>query len=180
MKTWTLATLALTVFLSGCKAVYIHGPLGDKAVELKADEWEGAWNILGENDVVEMRVADPKAGKLEIAGVNAKEKGFELETYPVLIREYKNWQFVNIQSKDKPGFYTWGRIKNDDNKIILWGPDPEKFSALVKKGTLPGKIDGDNIFLEKLTPAQMDLITTDTQGTLMAWDEPLILVRSGK
>jgi hypothetical protein len=183
MKSAKLMSLLLGLGLAlGCRAVYVTEPVGEKPVELKAEEWEGTWKIVGKDDgFYAVRVTDAKAGRLEIAGIDTEKEGFKLETFQALIRQHKDWQFLNVKDKDKPEYYTWCRIKNEGKQAIVWVPDMGKIEALIKNGKLPGKtLDKNDLLLGPLTAKHLDLLTTDSQGVLLDWEEPTILLRCKK
>ena len=53
------------------------------------------------------------------------------------------------------------------------------FARLVKNGTVPGKIDGDDVILDELTSQHLKRIMSGDQGVLFAWDEPIVFVKQG-
>ena len=94
--------------------------------------------------------------------------------------ESGDWIFASIPDKDNLKRYLWGRIKQDGQQVVVWVPDSEKFQALVEEGKLPGKIEDSDVILGNLTSDHLKLITSETEGVLFEWDEPIIFRRFSK
>lgn len=78
-----------------------------------------------------------------------------------------------------PPEYTWARIENNGQRIILWLPDVEQFQQAVQDGRLPGTVrEDDDVMLAPLAPAQLELINSPA-GNLLSWSEPQVFVRIG-
>jgi hypothetical protein len=121
-----------------------------------------------------------EAGLLEIAWVEEGDTGFKLESYQAHLMKCGEWMFCSLKSQDSE-LYLWGRLKRNDNQLVIWFPDTARIRALVEAGSLPGKVDEDkNVTLGMLTASQLGLITSDDDVPLMEWEEPLVLVRMGR
>ena len=56
----------------------------------------------------------------------------------------------------------------------------DKFKQLVTDGKLPGKLVDDDVVLDKLKPANMELFTSEKEGILYGKKDPVALIRIGK
>jgi hypothetical protein len=50
----------------------------------------------------------------------------------------------------------------------------------LEEGKLPDKIEDSDVILGNLTSAHLKLITSETEGVLFEWDEPIIFRRFSK
>ena len=176
-----LALIALMglVLSLGCRAVYVTKPVGEKPVSLKTEEWEGSWKMInGDGDEYIIHVADAPTGKIEIAHINHDAHGFKLDVVQGQVLQHQSWLFLNIENKEKPGQYAWGRIKNEGKLAMIWFPNADKVENLIKQKKLTGKLIKDqDILLQALTPKQLDLVSSDSQGLVLDWENPVILHR---
>ncbi len=83
---------------------------------------------------------------------------------------------VRDDANGKP-WYFWGPIKREENQILAWRPDVAKFKALGKNCKLPSRVDDNDIFLDYLTPEQLKVITSQSEGVLYEWNDPLVFIR---
>jgi hypothetical protein len=164
--------------------------MGEKPVNLSEEQWEGTW--LVDEGAVYLEVTDAENGKLMLTAI----EGAEPEVFELQIRTAGDWMFGSVldeedaddpQSLDKnidgQPRYTWGRIKNDGDQITFWVPDVSKFRALVKSESLPGVVKDEkestdtNVYLGELKAEHYELITSGTEGVLMQWEDPIVLIR---
>ena len=92
-----------------------------------------------------------------------------------------NRAFANLLDQDeedgKP-FYLWGLLGGGDREMIVWLPEVKSLKALVEEGKLPGEVDEDgSVILHQLNAEQLALLTSDSEGVLFDWDEPLVLFK---
>ena len=166
------------VIIAGCNIVYSTKPMGEKAVSISAEEWEGTW--MHSDGALTVRVIDSVQGILEVGWVETEGKELTFELSKVYLRKFGGWLFVSGPDSDNPdkSQFLWGRVKKDDNQVIIWGPDVSEFEALVKNGVLPGIAESDgNVVLGDLTSEHLKLITSNAKGALLDWEEPIVLIR---
>jgi hypothetical protein len=196
MRTWAgLFVLAgcLCVAATGCKVVTSDKPVGGGPAMLNAAEWDGKWLANGGWGTI--RVADAGKGLLEVTG---EQQGQQM-SLTLTVRQSGKWLFVNLDSdalaqmmgggagmtatKDPnaPEVYIWGYLKNDQNTILFWLPDAEKFKALVEAGKLKGEVKAEDqnleVALTGLTPQQLEMIMSETEGVLFDWSNPMVMIR---
>jgi hypothetical protein len=179
MKLTTKTTLILTfAFLTACNAVYTTEPLGDKAVQLNPEEWQGTW--LHHEMVLTTTVRDAQNGRLQVAWVERDEEGAKLEVFEGSIRATGEWVFASLEEdNDGDPRYLWLRIDRSAGHFTVWSPDPERFRSMVTDEKLPGTIDGDeNVVLGELKPEHLEMINSPS-ANLLNWEEPDVFYRIG-
>lgn len=185
----TFPALLFAVIFSGCSVVYTPKPIGEKPKNLTQEiaEWEGDWSNP-EGDTFKIKVADPEKGILQVAGIETKDKGFELKKLTVYLRESGGWSFASVKNDEIEGggdarakdLYVWARISRDGRQLIYWQPSGEKFTELVKNGLLPGKIEDKSVLLGELETKHMEAITSGSNGVLFDWETPTVLRKISK
>jgi len=171
-----LGVCMLVLGAVGCAQVDSPVPIGKDPVMLQGSEWNGTW-ASSEGTVI-ARVVDAAKGTVEIAWIEEESGEPVMKKKTLYIRQTGDWVFVNITDEDKPDRYLWARLKNDDGEAILWIPDVDKIKALVREGKLPGKVDDDrNVQLGTLSEEQTKRLTSDDNGVLYDWENPLVFRR---
>lgn len=177
MYRWKCLLVAVLVAtMSGCSAVYSIDPVGEKPYPVKEEDWKGVW--ISNGAAVTFKVIDAEKGLVKVAWVEWKDHEAKLESYEIQLRESEKWIFANVRddANGKPRFF-WGPIKQEENQILAWRPDVAKFKALGKNGKLPSREDDNDIFLDHLTPEQLKVITSQSEGVLFEWNDPLVFIR---
>ena len=179
MRFVKLGIVVGAVFLSGCATVSSIEPLGERPKQVLPAEWAGTW--LHQDHPVAIRVADPQQGQIEVAWVEEKQGALRLESYQIALRESGDWTFGNVLETDQPGRYDWAVVRKEQGQIVIWPPDPDRCAALVKSGTIPGRVEeGGDVILDRLTPEQVLRVVSAEQGGCLSWTEPLVFFRLGR
>ena len=169
----------LLAITCGCSSIISKHPVGEKPARIVAKDWEGNWE--SPDGAVTVKVVDADKGLLKTFWIEDDKQGIPaLKTAEVELRESGGWLFASTREEGKNRGYLWGRIKNEDRQIIVWLPDENMFKQMVKESVFPGKIDGDVLLLEELTPRHLKIITTSEKGVLFDWDKPAVFVKMGK
>jgi hypothetical protein len=172
----------VAILFCGCSAVYSSRPIGDKPMNIqsKQDEWEGTWTH--KDGAMTIKVVDGSNGVLKVGWVKDDHGDLKCETADVYLLDSGGWTFASIRDQDETNKnrYIWARIKKEERSAILWGPDVNKFKALVRAGKIPGAVDGSDVVLGNLASNHLEVITSETNGVLFYWDEPFVLIKSGK
>jgi len=175
-----LVLTLLGLSLVGCNAVYTKQPVGEtpKSLTTEVSQWEGTWVLR--STAITVKVKDAAQGILSIGWVEKTPSSLKQHMEDVYLRDVgSSWSFASVKDEDKPGLYIWGRIKRQDQQIFLWGPNLGKFRELVKAGTLPGALQEEDILLGNLGAKELKIISSDTQGVLYEWAEPIVLTKLG-
>ena len=177
MKTMNfLASVVFGLFLSGCAVVQSDKAIGEKAVTVNADDWDGVWTFNG--GALNAVVVDKDKGLLEIALVERKDGKFEMNTYRVGIMKQDDAIIANLEDPNEKGKFSFGRISINPDEIIVWIPNFARFKELLEKNKLPGiMVDEHKILLEKLGAEHMKIIADVYDGSIFSLDNPIVLKR---
>lgn len=176
---WCVAAVGLAILLSsgGCKVAFSTGPMGLEPVSLKAEEWNGVWTVPGTAGHAVARVVDAEKGILEVGFIQSNDQGLSLKTMKLYLRQAGDWTFLSTEAEDRPGKFIWWKVKRSQNTLVMWPPRWDKLAALVKAGKLPGKQESDTVLvLDPLDKAQYELFTSEKEGVLVDWENPVITV----
>jgi hypothetical protein len=180
MNSTTAAVLASALLVWRCSNVTTPYPLGERDLQINADEWEGLW-LGADGGVVVLKVVDSSVGLLDAFWLDEESGTPVLRRSPARLRESHGWVFGSVPEEEsddgtEPPDYVWGRILKDGETLTLWLPDVEKFRHLVQNGRLPG-IASSSVQLGTLEPSHYELITSEAEGVLFDWEEPVLLRR---
>ena len=191
-----LALILTVIFLCGCGIVSSSLHIGDSPANIQdqISEWDGIW--LSSEGVVAIKVTDATNGIIQYSFCETNQGGGNFESGSVLLREGGGWTFANYEVVDGTNSlgYLWGKIDKSPRQILLWPPDSEKIEALVESGQLPGTIEypkdkrtgqsvkgplslGKAITLGNLTAEHLQVITSETNGPMVDWQNPMTLIK---
>jgi len=171
-------TLLLGALIFGCATVSSVEPVGERPKEISQNEWGGTW--IHKDHSITIKVLNEQKGLLQVAWVEEKEGGLKFESHEVAIRESGEWIFGNVKGKGDAASHYWALMKKEASQIIAWTPDPAPFRKLVQTGILRGKVEKDDIILEKLTPDDLKGILSGDKGVCFEWQNPVVFFRIGK
>jgi hypothetical protein len=181
-----LIALLPSLLLGAC--VTASAPVGSQPHQLDPDDWAGTWSVPGESSLT-VRVADARAGLLDVAWVSEGPDGLEVERVALHVREHGGWLFASYEDAEEPGYFVWGRVRLDDDVLLGWFPDREKIRRLVEDSVLPGdpqpveaderRVIAPGVILGPLTDEHLDVLASETHGVLYDWDEPFVAIRVG-
>jgi hypothetical protein len=164
--------VAVMVLTCGCSSVFTTQPIGETPwnIAANADAWEGTWNHA--EGAIRVVVVDGSNGLIRIGWVEKSGKKLKCESGVVYLREAGEWAFANFQGDewDEKDRYLWGRIERKDRVALVWGPVVDKFRQLVAEGRLPGVTN----VLSALSSNHLQLITSESEGFLFNWAEPMV------
>jgi hypothetical protein len=163
---------------SGCSAVYVSRPVGDRPHALVAADWNGVW-VSDDNSPVVVLVTDAASGQLQIGNIEIKDDALTLKTETLSVRESGDRLYVNArdthEGKDR---YTWVSLKMSGEVAVFWTPDLEKFRTLVRTGKLKGTAtDTGNVYVDALTAETLTAIHAGELGPVIDWEAPVTLRR---
>ncbi|MEJ5341314.1 MAG: hypothetical protein WHT09_07075 [Thermogutta sp.] len=176
---WSVTVVGLLMLVSsgGCKVAFSTGPMGLEPVSLKAEEWNGVWTVPGTAGHAVARVVDAEKGILEVGFIQSNDQGLSLKTMKLYLRQAGDWTFLSTEAQDRPGKFIWWKVKRSQNTLVMWPPRWDKLAALVKAGKLPGKQESDTVLvLDPLDKAQYELFTSEKEGVLVDWENPVVTV----
>jgi hypothetical protein len=171
---------AACLALSACSAVYAPQPLGDQPYALDSS-WTGTWQ--SDDGVFSTAVVNGEQGLLQIASIETKSGGIDIETFQGFVRSQNGLVIISIKDKETDHGYHWFVVKDDiEHYALLWLPDPAAFKTAIIEGKLPGTVlepddeDSDDVVLGNLAPVHFELIANPASG-LIDWRKPFVLIR---
>ncbi len=197
MKTtlWAFALGGISIMLGACSSVTSSEPVGSTVPDLTDSKFSGKWRMV-DGDEFEISVVSAPEGILRITGEEKDEEGnIKKSSIKGYVRGDEDWMFLSLTEKadgekKDDHKYLWGRLSGDEDTLLFWLPDVEKFENLVKSETFPGKIvkkkpakedtiqiSSTDVQLGKLTAAHLKAIKDETHGVLFEWDSPVIAIR---
>ena len=171
---------AAWLILSACSSVYSPQPLGGEPLVLDSS-WSGTWKV--DDGVLTTAVVDKQKGLLQIASLEAKSGGIDIETFQAFVKTRGDTVIVNVKDKESEHGYHWFVVDKEAGRYaLLWGPDAEAFKAAILAGKLPGQLlnpddeDSDDVVLGELEQAHYEMIADPASG-LIDWKDPAVLIR---
>lgn len=176
------------LFVSGCSNVVSKYPIGEVLYTPSAATLDGTWYSNGE--FIKIKVIDDKMGLVKLAWLEEQEKNFTLETITCTLMKSGETLYVNVldeSEKSLKGYYYWGKLKIEDDKILFWLPSfdafeqavaAKKVTASVEK-TAPDKAGKKRVTDIKLIndpKVILDLIQ-DEQWKYFEYEDPIILIK---
>lgn len=167
--------ILLTSLLVGCSTVYSTKPVGVAPASIQADDWQGTW--VHKDGAITIEVVDAEKGLLQAALI----EDMKLKSFSVHIQTSGDWMFGSTKQAPDDKRFVWGRVKREENQLIIWSPSVSKFKTMVQDGVLPGVVqDGGNVTLGELTTNHINLIASEANGVVFDWDEPVVFTRLSK
>lgn len=166
----------ITLILTGCDAVYAPQPLGNTAVQLNIEEWQGTW--LAPEMVVITTVLDKDKGRLQAAWMERDTDGVELKVLNGSIRASGDIMFTNSPDDNPDGErrYLWMVVDKSEDYFTVWAPNLEQFKAMIAEGKLPGEEIEGGVLLGELKPEHLEMIVDPTTN-LLEWKNPAVFTR---
>lgn len=186
--------IVLTLSLTSCSSVISNRPIGLEYISINPEDWNGIWLI--DDNVVRVKVIDESKGVIKFALIEEKENDLQLECIVLQIMKGKKWLYANVlemEGEKATDKYLWGRINNEDNKIVFWAPsvgmflkavESKKIKAIVaKKAKLK---DSNELSEEETLPVSITLIdeskaiidlVENGEVNFFEWDHPIVLNR---
>lgn len=181
MRRSGIVHVGLLLALGGCHDVLSHGPMGESAVVLVPEEWDGVWSSV-DGEFAVFQVVEPERTSIRAWFLERDSTGAPtLEPATLLARESGGWLFLSmLKSSEEPSGrseYYWVRAKKEDDTLIFWIPDTKKFETLVAEGIFPGDTESSDVRLGELESSHYAILTSEGRGVLFHWDMPLIFTR---
>ena len=179
-----LVSIALLLALGGCHDVLSSRPMGESEAALVPEEWDGVWSTPDEEFAV-FRVVEPERTSIRAWFLERGSTGEPtLEPATLLARESGPWLFLSMlkpsEESSAPPEYYWVRAKKEDDTLILWIPDSDKFEKLVAEGVFPGSTESTDVRLGELDASHYAILTSEERGVLLHWDLPMIFTRTSR
>ena len=182
-------TLLITVILlSGCTSVISKQPVGTSKHTVQAEDWDGTW--IHEKTAINIKVIKESPGTIKLAWIEEKDEDFHIETMTCEILESKSNHYINclnLPGENLDGYYIWGKVINNDDRIIIWPPSFEAFLTAHKNNLLISDLEessqdenGHYRFRQiKINddPGHVVQLIENDPGKFFDWENPIILTK---
>jgi hypothetical protein len=167
--------IMLASLLVGCSAVYSTKPVGLAPASITPEDWQGTW--VHKDGVIQIDIVDAEKGIIRAAWI----EDMKLKSFDIRLNTSEDWTFGSTKENPEDTRFVWGRIKREDNQLVIWSPSVSKFKKMVQDGVLPGTVDENgDITLGELSADHIKVITSETRGVLFNWDDPIVFIRLTK
>lgn len=178
-----LALASMALALTACDVATTRQPIGAQPANLADLKVEGTWKAGSEHFFV--RVADEKAGKLEIAQVKNEGGEFTLERTELLVRRQDDVLLVNfrpIKSEMQPE-YVFGRASVNDGATVIYLAAKKPVAAFAKSAGIGisdhspngGENDHDSVVVTNGFERLAQELASPAGWQLLDTEHPLIL-----
>lgn len=174
----TLFAMLLVVLLSGCRAVVSPTPFGLEPAHIDVEALTGIWEGEDDEEII-IAVHDESKGLVDVSFREPSDAGQPAwRTVRVHFMRGNEWHFLSMprceEGSSRKG-YVFACYKFTPGRIIVWGPDIDRFEGLVRDGKIAGRIENGDVFIGEVTPELIDIIESEKYGVLFDWREPGIL-----
>jgi hypothetical protein len=178
-----LALASLALALTACDIAVTRQPIGAEPADLADLKVEGVWKAGSEHFFV--RVADAKAGKLEVAQVKSEGGEFTLERTELLVRRQDDALLVNFRpvGPELRSEYAFGRAMVNDGGAVIYLAGKKPVGAFAKSagiGFSTRSLDepegaGDSVVITNGFDRLAQELASPTGWQLLDTEHPLIL-----
>lgn len=179
--------------VAGCSSVTSQYPVGLENYPLTADAWNGTW--FSEEAAITIQVTDAEKGIVQLAWIEKNLDKLKFESFTCRIMQGRKWLYGNVlevadENKKAEEHYYWGKLKKEENKIIIWHPSVAAFReafAAKRLQAIPAdqgktkeeRFSDDSIHIVDRPEVLIDLVES-SGSTYFEWEEPTILIRMGR
>ena len=143
MNIFRLAFALLMLISGGCSVVVIDEPVGDQLTPEQLQEFVGVWvNTKGDPSPVEFRAAND--GRLITGNLkwDEEQQKFEVEIQVLLPRRLASQTWLYFPDSKLENRHLFVRVElQEDQRMVIYLPEPDGFRAAVESGTLPGRVE---------------------------------------
>jgi len=168
LKICILLILALT--LGACTSTKSTNMLGNYALKLNEDEWNGTWVI--ENEAYQIKVINPDFGIMQSISI---EDG-KIKKHRIFATQSGDDKYINLVAPDKRFFFA--KFKKEQNSVIVWLPSKEMLKKAIENSEIEGKVDkDDNVLITASGKAFSEFMKTNKNMMMFEYENPGIFKR---
>lgn len=174
--------LSFILLLTGCSTVVSKYPIGLEPFIPSKEQIEGIW--LNDNETIKIKLINESQGIVKFAWIEDKASDFKLETVTGKLLKGNKGVYINSLGQpgdDFGGYYIWGKIQFNNNKIIIWPPSFESFKLAFENKKIKAIAEKNNngiitdIKLVDKPKVIIDLIENNSR--FFDWENPIILIK---
>jgi hypothetical protein len=177
-----LAALIFCAAVAACAVV--REPIGETPAVTEPGEWDGTW--VGEYAVFHVTVLDRQRGALEVSWIDTEEKPRRARILraEAFVRRAGDMLLLSVRDEDKQlkkekNGYDFFALSKTGDHAVFWGHSYKCIRALVERGELSGREEGNYLVLDRLDPMQVVTIPSGA-CSVIEWKEPYTFRRLAK
>lgn len=175
-----LACVLLACALSACPETTVNEDFGLKPPALDADDWNGLWMSIDDDDTFKFTIADAEKGLVVMTETKKKdEKPLEFRLRRASDDDSVKLLFALVQDKDgKPGSSTLHLLRESDEGVLLvWMIDDEAVEKAIKAGQIKGTTESVKNDPHNHLDSDPANYTKLLEPQFWNWTEPAVLRR---
>ena len=162
--------LVLLLTLGACSTIKSTNLVGDYALKLNPDEWNGTW-VIGE-ETYQVNVINEDFGIMESVSI----KDGKTQKYKMFATQGGDDKYINLVNADKR--FSFVKFKREKNSATAWMPSKEVFKKAIESHKIAGEIDeGGNILITASGKAFSEFIKTNPELMMFELESPSIFKR---
>jgi hypothetical protein len=179
----TLAVILIACALTACPETKVAPDFGYQPAVLIPADWNGTWQVVGENEPMRLEVSDAPNGQITLTdppkSADKKPQTSTLTLRHATPKKDGDLYFATLRDlgDDSPNASPVLLHTHDKDAFIVWTIDNDAVAAAIKKGQLQGKVteakDGAHSLLDSTT-TNYELLA---QPQFWDWKEPMTLKR---
>ena len=148
MKVLNYLICSLFLF-SGCSHVVSKHPIGIENYAISSDDWDDVWfmdmEVKTEHETMTIKVVDERKGIFKLAWIESTDNDLKLEFLLIQIKKGKTDLYFNVLEMSEEeyleGFYYWGKVKKEKQKIIFLLPSVEAFKKAYENNKIQAIVE---------------------------------------
>lgn len=169
--------------LTACPETTVNDDFGLKPAALKAQDWNGSWTAVDDDDALQFAVTDAAQGLIVVTEPGKKDdKPIEFKIRRAVADSKVKLCFAiaHEHGAKKPGSPLFLMREADDGVLFTWNINHDSVAAAIQSGELQGTVkpdkDGAHSHLDS-TPANSKKLL---EPQFWNWSEPSCLKRAKK
>jgi hypothetical protein len=165
--------LVLVLALGACSSIKSTNIIGDYALKLNPDEWNGTWVI--EDETYQVSVINPDFG---IMGSVSNKDG-KIEKHRMFATQIESDTYINLVNADKS--FSFAKFKKEKNLVTAWKPSIEVFKKAIENSEIDGEVDKDgNIVITASGKVVSEFLKANSASILFEYESPNVFKRLTK
>lgn len=185
----SLAALGVACLLTACPETEVGPDFGFSSVVLKAADWDGTYEVLDDDDLMQLQVTDGPKGQITLTEVPGPQDKKDKKDKPLILTLRRATQdkddrlyFATLREhgKTEPDLPLYLLRATGEGSILLWMVDDKKVEAAIKSGQLKGSVKPDKDGAHSRLDSDAANYPVILQPQFWNWTEPAVMQRRKK
>ncbi|MFC1602741.1 hypothetical protein ACFL3U_04165 [Pseudomonadota bacterium] len=162
--------LILALTLGACSSIKSTNTVGDYALKLNPDEWNGTW-VIGKG-TYQISVINPDFGVM----ISESIKDGKTEKHRMFVTQTGSDKYINLVNVGKN--FSFAKFKKEKDSATVWMPSKEMFKKAITDHKIAGEVDKNgNILITASGEEFSEFLKTNPELMLFEYDSPSIFKR---